>query len=123
MFTENDPTPIPEFMRVGNQGKQWLHAEVTIEPPSNTSYKLGFAVYGDEYTRFGDIALDDFHFQDGACHSSTGLCDFEGKGFCGFQGVKQAGSTFGWNHGRDDAFAGLPDHTFSSVLGEDDVSL
>ncbi|KAI8780792.1 MAM and LDL-receptor class A domain-containing protein 2, partial [Biomphalaria glabrata] len=103
--------------RAGNQGSQWLMAEVSVAGAMNSIIKLEFeGVVGS--SDLSDIALDDLSLRIGGCENND-ACDFE-QGFCTWANTKYS-DKFDWliGFGATPSFNTGPtaDHTIGNGTG------
>lgn len=99
----------PVWQKQGNKGNVWLFGHLFIESGSNLKI-LVEGVVGNGY--MGDIALDDFSFNDGSC-PTTNQCDFEQADLCGY--VNDLNTGFKWE--RVQGLNNDVDHSYNTETG------
>lgn len=105
----------PVWTRVGDQGRDWEVAQVTLR--SALSFQVTFeGIVGRGY--YGTASIDDIIVKPGAC-PGEGNCDFEGS-LCTWKNT-HSGDTFDWLQGENRLLSGFTgkvlDHTLNTPYG------
>jgi len=108
--TGNNPLGKAVWQKQGNKGNVWFFGHFFIESSMNNLKLVVEGVVGNGF--MGDIALDDFSFNDGSC-PTTNTCDFEQSDLCGY--VNDVNTGFFWN--RVQGSSSEPDHSYNTETG------
>jgi hypothetical protein len=90
--TDNGDLGKPVWQKEGQKGNFWIFGHLFIENSVNNLRIVVEGVVGNGY--MGDIALDDFSYNEGSCPISN-ECDFEQSDLCGY--VNDINTGFLWN--------------------------
>ncbi|EDO47787.1 predicted protein [Nematostella vectensis] len=116
VYSKTSSLGSPIWTKIGNQGKEWLVAQVTVRS-AWSQYQIVFeGVRGSSYT--GDIAIDDISLIDGQC-PNPGTCDFE-NGLCTYRN-DMTEDNFDWLQGKGNTLSSgtgpSTDHTTGNGNG------